>query len=159
MAFAQEPEDGADWPFNFRERLHQAVADVLRANNYLSGIGQARGEYTLIDLVATTDVADVEDFRKLVVREDDATLVRLRDIARVELGSEDYETTTWYKGKPAIFIGVTQAPGANPLTVARRVHAAMDEIRAQLADIAAQAITGPAKLDLSVYPGLTRAPL
>jgi polyhydroxyalkanoate synthesis regulator phasin len=29
MAFAQEPEDGADWPFNFRERLHQAVADVL----------------------------------------------------------------------------------------------------------------------------------
>ncbi len=29
MAFAQEPEDGADWPFNFREKLHQAVADVL----------------------------------------------------------------------------------------------------------------------------------
>jgi multidrug efflux pump len=110
----------------------QDVADALRANNYLSGIGQARGDYTLIDLAATTDLADVEDFRKLVVREDGDSLVRLRDIARTELGAEDYETATWYKGKPAIFIGVTQAPGANPLTVAKRVHTAMDDIRSQL---------------------------
>ena len=110
----------------------QDVADVLRANNYLSGIGQARGEFTLIDLSATTDVAEVEDFRNLVVRSSGASLVRLRDIARVELGSEDYESATWYKGKPAIFVGVSQAPGANPLTVARHVHAAMDEIRNQL---------------------------
>jgi multidrug efflux pump len=110
----------------------QDVAEVLRANNYLSGIGQARGEYTLIDLSATTDVADVEDFRNLVVRSSGASLVRLRDIARVELGSEDYDSATWYKGKPAIFVGVSQAPGANPLTVARHVHAAMDEIRSQL---------------------------
>jgi multidrug efflux pump len=110
----------------------QDVADALRANNYLSGIGQARGDYTLIDLAATTDLADVEDFRNLVVREDGDSLVRLRDVARTELGAEDYETATWYKGKPAIFIGVTQAPGANPLTVAKRVHTAMDDIRSQL---------------------------
>jgi multidrug efflux pump len=110
----------------------QGVADVLRANNYLSGIGQARSDYTVIDLAATTDVADVEDFRNLVVRASADTLVRLRDIARVELGSEDYETATWYKGKPAIFVGVSQAPGANPLTVAKEVHKAMTGIRSQL---------------------------
>jgi multidrug efflux pump len=110
----------------------QDVAKVLRSNNYLSGIGQARGEYTVIDLVATTDVAEVEDFRNLVVRNSGGSLVRLRDVARTELGSEDYESTTWYKGKPAIFVGVEQAPGSNPLTVAKYVHAAMDEIRSQL---------------------------
>ncbi len=110
----------------------QDVAEVLRANNYLSGIGQARGEYAVVDLAATTDVADVEDFRNLVVRASDDTLVRLRDVGRVELGSEDYETATWYKGTPAIFVGVTQAPGANPLTVAKGVHAAMAGIRSQL---------------------------
>lgn len=108
------------------------VADVLRANNYLSGIGQARGEYSVIDLSATTDVANVEDFRRLVVRDSGGTLVRLRDVARLELGSEDYETSTWYKGQPAIFVGVEQAPGANPLTVAKKVHAAIEQIRAQL---------------------------
>jgi len=110
----------------------QDVAGVLRANNYLSGIGQARGEYAVIDLAATTDVADVEDFRNLVVRSSGDTLVRLRDIGRVELGSEDYETATWYKGTPAIFVGVSQAPGANPLTVAKAVHQAMAGIRSQL---------------------------
>jgi len=110
----------------------QDVADVLRANNYLSGIGQARGEYHVIDLAATTDVADVEDFRNLVVRSSGESLVRLRDVARTELGSEDYETATWYKGKPAIFVGVEQAPGSNPLTVAGHVHGAMKEIRSQL---------------------------
>jgi len=110
----------------------QDVADVLRANNYLSGIGQARGEYTVIDLAATTDVGEVEDFRNLVVRTSGETLVRVRDIGRVELGAEDYETATWYKGKPAIFVGVSQAPGANPLTVAREVHRAMEGIRSQL---------------------------
>ncbi len=110
----------------------QDVANVLRANNYLSGIGQARGEYAVIDLAATTDVADVEDFRNLVVRSNGDTLVRLRDVGRVELGSEDYETATWYKGTPAIFVGVSQAPGANPLTVAQAVHQAMAGIRSQL---------------------------
>ncbi len=110
----------------------QEIAAVLQANNYLSGIGQARGRYAVIDLAATTDVADVEDFRNLVVRSSGDTLVRLRDVARTELGSEDYETATWYKGKPAIFVGLEQAPGANPLTVAGRVHTAMDEIRSQL---------------------------
>ena len=86
----------------------------LGAEDDDGGIGQARGEYTVIDLSATTDVADVGDFRNLVVRAAGDTLVRLRDVARVELGSEDYESATWYKGTPAIFIGVTQAPGANP---------------------------------------------
>jgi multidrug efflux pump len=110
----------------------QDVADVLKSNNYLSGIGQARGEYTVIDLVATTDVADADDFRKLVVRNTGSSLVRLRDVARTELGAENYESATWYKGNPAIFVGVEQAPGSNPLTVAQYVHAAMDEIRNQL---------------------------
>ena len=108
------------------------VAAVLQANNYLSGIGQARGEFSLLDLTATTDVGDVEAFRNLVVRDSGGSLVRLRDIARVELGSEDYESATWYKGKPAIFVGVSQAPGANPLTVAKAVHKALGDIRSQL---------------------------
>jgi multidrug efflux pump len=110
----------------------QEVAAVLQANNYLSGVGQARADFTVLDLSATTDVAGVEDFRNLVVRGDGDSLVRLRDIARVELGAEDYESATWYKGIPAIFIGVNQAPGANPLTVAGHVHEALKDIRTQL---------------------------
>ncbi len=108
------------------------VEEVLRRNNYLAGVGKLKDRYVAIDLAATTDVSEVEDFRNLVVSSTDSILVRLRDIADVELGAEDYDTTTMYKGIPAIFVGIEQAPGENPLDVATRVHELMPEIRSQL---------------------------
>ena len=110
----------------------QDVAGVLRANNYLAGVGQAKGDYVAINLSATTDVSEEEDFRDLVVRSEGDTLVRLGDIARTEMGTEDYDSVSWYKGKPAVFVGLEQAPGANPLTVADRIHDLLPEIRSQL---------------------------
>lgn len=110
----------------------QDVAAVLQTNNYLAGIGSTKGKYVAIDLTATTDVSDPQDFQKLVVRGSDGTLVRLGDIARTELGGEDYNSTAWYQGIPAVFIAVEQAPGANPLTVARLVNEEVPKIRAQL---------------------------
>jgi len=108
------------------------VEDVLRRNNYLTGIGKLKDRYFAVDLAATTDVSQVEDFRNLVVLSEGSTLVRLRDVADVELGAEDYESTTLYKGIPAIFVGIEQAPGENPLSVAKRVKELIPEIRAQL---------------------------
>jgi multidrug efflux pump len=109
----------------------EQVAQVLAANNYLAGIGNLRGEMVQVDLATNTDVSDVEDFRDLVIRADASALVRLRDIADVELGSQDYDSATLYKGIPAIFIGIEPTPGANPLDVAARVHAALPELKAQ----------------------------
>ncbi len=108
------------------------VQDVLADNNYLAGVGQTKGPYVSIDLRATTDVSNQRDFRKLVVRGDGDTLVRMEDIAEASLGAEDYDSTSWYKGELAIYIGMHPAPGANPLTVAQRVRALMPEIRGQL---------------------------
>jgi multidrug efflux pump len=108
------------------------VASVLRANNYQAGVGETKGQFVTIDLGATTDVARERDFRNLVVRSDAGVLVRLEDVADLELGAEDYESLTWYKGKTAIFIGVEQTPGSNPLTVARAARAELAEVRGQL---------------------------
>ncbi|MDO8843951.1 MAG: efflux RND transporter permease subunit [Methylicorpusculum sp.] len=108
------------------------VSDVLKDNNYLSGAGQTKGNFVKIDLSATTDVIDETGFNDLVVGNRNGTLVRLRDIADTEMGSEDYESVNWYKGKIAIFMGVEQAPGANPLTVANAVRAQLTEIEKDL---------------------------
>ncbi len=108
------------------------VADELRSNNFLAGVGQTKGKYVSINLTANTDVASEEDFRKLVVKADGGTLVRLEDIAAVELDAEEYNTAAWYKGVPATFIAVEQAPGANPLTVARAVREILPDLRGQL---------------------------
>lgn len=107
------------------------VARVLAANNYLAGLGQLRGDWVQIDLSATTDVSRVEDFERLVVRAENGTLVRLDDIARVEMGAKTYDARSLYQGRPAIFIGIEQAPGANPLDVAGRVRDLMPELERQ----------------------------
>ena len=108
------------------------VQQVLQDNNYLAGIGQTKGAHVAIDLSVTTDISREQDFQDLVLRKAGDTLIRLRDVATAEMGAADYDSSTWYNGKTAIFIGIKQAPGANPLTVAGRVHALLPELRAQL---------------------------
>ncbi|MBK8815749.1 MAG: efflux RND transporter permease subunit [Methylococcaceae bacterium] len=108
------------------------INEVLKDNNYLSGAGQTKGDYVAINLSATTDIASESDFRRLVVAERNGSLIRLGDVAKTELGSEDYDAVNWYKGKTAIFMGVEQAPGANPLTVAKAVRVAVKEIEDSL---------------------------
>ena len=110
------------------------VSDVLRENNYLSGVGSTKGNFVKIDLSATTDAVNETEFRQLVVSHRNNTLVRLEDIATVELGSEDYDSVNWYKGKMAIFVGIEQAPGANPLTVAKAVKVLLKDIERDLPD-------------------------
>ncbi|RME35865.1 MAG: multidrug efflux protein, partial [Gammaproteobacteria bacterium] len=110
----------------------EEVAAVLRANNFLAGIGATKDKYVAIDLKATTDVSAPQDFERLVIRERDGALVRLGDVARTELGADNYDSSAWYKGIPAVFIGIEPAPGANPLDVARRVNGSIPGIRAQL---------------------------
>ena len=108
------------------------VVNVLRNNNYQAGIGATKDKYQSINLTITTDVNAPENFRKLVVRSDHGTLVRLQDIAEAELGADDYDTTTWYKGIPSVFIGIEPAPGANPITVADSVNNLIPKLQAQL---------------------------
>ncbi len=108
------------------------VQQVLRANNYQAGIGNTKGAYTQINLSVTTDVSSPEDFRRLVVREDNGTVIRIEDIADTQFGSETYSSAAWYKGQPSVFIAVEQAPGSNPLDVAGAVTDTLPALRSQL---------------------------
>ncbi len=108
------------------------VASALRANNYLAAVGQTKGASVAIDMSAETDIQDPEAFRNMVIRRDADTLVRLRDVADVEMGARNYEMTTWYNGKTTMFLAVEQTPGANPLTVSKQVLALLPDIKTQL---------------------------
>ncbi|MDT8878180.1 efflux RND transporter permease subunit [Halomonas saccharevitans] len=110
----------------------EQILEVLRSNNYQAGVGKTRSEFVAINLTTDTDITDPAKFEELVVRNDGGDLVRLRDVARAELGAENYDSTAWYSGTPATFMAIEQAPGANPLDVARAVRDAMPEIRRQL---------------------------
>src|SRR6266566_2144357 len=108
------------------------VSDALAANNYLSALGRTKGSMTSVNLVANTNLETADEFKKLVVKEDNGTVVRLADIADVVLGAENYEQEVRFNGQTAVFMAVYVLPTANALDVMKRVRAAMPEIQAQL---------------------------
>src|SRR5512144_3143425 len=66
------------------------IREALAANNFLSAVGRTKGSLIQVNLTANTDLRSVAEFENLVVKEDGNRLVRLRDIADVALGADDY---------------------------------------------------------------------
>jgi multidrug efflux pump len=108
------------------------VRDALARNNSLSPLGQTKGSMVSVNLVANTDLRTPEEFRHLVVKEQDGVVVRLGEIADVVLGAENYEQDIRFNGEAATFMGVWVLPTANTLEVIAKVREALPEIRAQL---------------------------
>jgi multidrug efflux pump len=104
------------------------VRKALADNNYLSAVGETKGHLVQVNLTASTDMHSVEEFRKLVIREQNGTLVRLEDVADVVLGADNYEQDVRLSGKKAVFMGVWVLPNANSLDVIGRVRAEVDTI-------------------------------
>ncbi len=93
------------------------VSVVLAKNNFLTAAGNTKGEYVAISITAKTDLNDVTQFSNLIVKNSKGSIVRLRDIGKVRLGSQNYDTSVTFNGKKAVFISITPTPTANPLTV------------------------------------------
>ena len=108
------------------------VREALAANNFLSAVGQTKGSLVQVNLTANTDLRSIEEFRNLVVRQSDNNLVRLRDIADVVLGAENYESEVRFGGEKAVFMGVWPLPNANSLDVIKRVRTEMALIQNDL---------------------------
>lgn len=103
------------------------VRSALEGNNVLSAVGQTKGSMVSLDLTADTDLQTPEAFEELILFEQDGDLVRLGDIAEVELGSENYDTSVRFNGEAATFIGIELAPDANALEVIAEVREIFDE--------------------------------
>ena len=76
-----------------------AVRDALAKNNYLSALGQTKGSMVSVNLVANTDLRTPEEFRQLVVKQQNGVVVRLGEIADVVLGAENYEQDVRFNGE------------------------------------------------------------
>jgi multidrug efflux pump len=108
------------------------VRTMLARNNFLSAVGNTKGSLLQVNLTANTDLHTVDDFKKLVIRQEKGNLVRLSDIADVELGAEDYNAEVRFSGQKAVFMGIWVLPNANSVDVIKRVRVEMDEIQKEL---------------------------
>lgn len=108
------------------------LRQALTANNVQATLGQTRGTLTQVNLSADTGLNTVKDFEELIIRRNAQGTVRLKDVADVELGAEDYNTVVSYSGQTAVFMGIWVMPTANALDVMKAVRAEMNSIREKL---------------------------
>ena len=108
------------------------VRQALAANNFLAAVGSTKGSLVQANLIANTDLHSVEEFEDLVIYEHEGSIVRLRDIADVDLGAEDYDTSVRYLGGTAVFMGIFPLPNANTIDVVKLVREEIESIRQDL---------------------------
>src|SRR5436189_671856 len=125
-------------------QLRLTTADLIAVLNeqnaqFAAGkIGQtpAGGPQELVYTVTTKGrLADPGEFENIIVRANpDGSTLRLKDVARVELGSRDYEFIGRLNGRPATLVGIFLQPGANALEVANNVKKTANTLSARFPD-------------------------
>ncbi|WP_439536968.1 efflux RND transporter permease subunit [Methyloversatilis sp.] len=111
------------------------IAAALRDQNaqFAAGkIGQSPtggGQDMVYTITTKGRLSTVEEFENIILRSNaDGSKLRLRDVARIELGSKDNDFNGTYNGKPAVLMGVFLQPGANALDVAKVTKAAITDM-------------------------------
>jgi multidrug efflux pump len=108
------------------------VAAAIRANNYQSAPGQAKGYFTVTNIDARTGLVDVGQFKRMVVKSAGGAVVRLEDIAEVDLSAQSWTASVMMNGQHAVFIGIQATPTGNPLSLVAGVRTLMPELERTL---------------------------
>jgi multidrug efflux pump len=108
------------------------VYGALQRNNYLAAVGQTKGNLVQVNLLADTDLRSTREFENLIVSQREGAIVRLSDVARVELGAEEADLVAKYNKQASVYLGVWPLVGANEIDVGDRLRAEMAHVQKTL---------------------------
>ena len=108
------------------------VLQAINASNFLSAPGKTKNEYVAYSITMKSTLQTPEAFGELPLKSENGNVVRLRDIAHVELAAESTDTVVNFNGEPGTFIGIFPTPSANPLNTAAAVIKELPAISASL---------------------------
>lgn len=112
-----------------------SAADVslaLSNNDFISAVGRTDGDMFIQNLTASTGLNNVDQFRNMVLKAENGAIIRLSDVAQVDLGAMNYNTAVSFDGRSAIYVGIQVAPAANLLTVIDEIKRIFPDIQSQL---------------------------
>jgi multidrug efflux pump len=104
------------------------IRQSLQSNNALAAVGSTKGSMLSVSLIANTDLKSVDEFKHMVVAEKNGAIVRLSDVADVEMGAESYDSEVRFGGQTATFMGIWVLPTESTLEVVKRVRSVMPDI-------------------------------
>jgi len=108
------------------------VSAAIAANNFQAAAGQAKGYFIVSNVTANSDLQNVSQFKRMIVKSKDGGFVRIEDIATVELAAQSTDASVAFNGEHAIFIGIQATPQGNPLTLVKGVRALFPELERNL---------------------------
>lgn len=108
------------------------VLTAITNSNFLSAPGKIENDYTTSSITVFSTLQSPDAFAALPLRSDNGQVVRLRDVAHVELAAENTDTRVNFNGKPGTFLAIFPTPAANPLTTAEAIHKIVPDIQASL---------------------------
>ncbi|MEL5848223.1 MAG: efflux RND transporter permease subunit [Candidatus Igneacidithiobacillus chanchocoensis] len=107
----------------------EEIRNALKANDFVSAAGRLRNQNTAISLTANTALHSAAQFRHLVVKTVKGVPITLGQVSTVSLGAQTYDSSVLVNGRPAVNLGVMQAPGSNALQVATGVKTALAQLQ------------------------------
>ncbi|GMN89144.1 efflux RND transporter permease subunit [Francisella sciaenopsi] len=108
------------------------LATAVGSNSLVSAGGQIQGPYLNYTLNPETSMSTAQEYRNLIIKKSDKQVVRLKDVAKVELGAQDYNSSVYFDGKNAVLAGAVVSPEENPLDVVDRLVEELPNIKAAL---------------------------
>ena len=110
------------------------ILGAINSSNFLSAPGKTQNDYVAYAITLESTLQTPEAFAALPVKATGDQVVRLGDVARVELAAKSSDTIVNFNGQPGTFIGIYPTPGANPLDMSAAVIAELPAIQASLPD-------------------------
>ncbi|VVN91646.1 multidrug efflux RND transporter permease subunit [Pseudomonas fluorescens] len=108
------------------------VTQAIKRYNVQPTAGDVTGEYVVTSIQTNTELHSVEGFNAIPLKTKGDSQVRLGDVARVELGSQNYDSFSTFNGIPALYISIKPAPDANPLELAKHVRELLPQLQSQI---------------------------
>ncbi|MEQ9247962.1 MAG: efflux RND transporter permease subunit [Nitratireductor sp.] len=115
-----------------RQLTAAEVLAGIKASNFLAAPGKTENEYVAYAISMESTLQTPEAFGALPLKATGDDVVRLRDVADIELAAESTDMVVSFNGQPGTFIGVFPTPGANPLDMAGAVTEELPSIQASL---------------------------
>ncbi|MDO8697032.1 MAG: efflux RND transporter permease subunit, partial [Pseudomonas sp.] len=108
------------------------VSEAVRKYNFLAAAGEVKGQYVVTSINAETELKSTEAFAAIPLKTLGDRRVLIGDVARVEMGAENYDSISSFDGTPSVYIGIKATPSANPLDVIKEVRKVLPQLAAQL---------------------------
>ncbi|MGQ8365449.1 efflux RND transporter permease subunit [Glaciecola sp. 1036] len=105
------------------------LSNALRSNNVQAAPGTLRDSQTIMPITAATDLRSVQDFKDMVIKRENNSLVRISDIATVELGGQNNDTSFFGSGERVASLAITPTPDGNPLEIVEGVNNLLPQLQ------------------------------